>query len=190
MASAQKHQSEVSMAKIGLFYGSNEGHTEMVAQQIKTEFDDYEANIVEVFNIVHSTVENVAGWDYLIFGIPTWDNGQLQDDWDIFLPQMDRLDLTDKKVALFGLGDQYLYSVTFLDAVGVLGRKVRERGGELVGYWSDDGYEIADSAALEDGMFMGLAIDQDNEPEKTAERVEAWVLQVVQEFAIFEVELV
>jgi flavodoxin I len=177
------------MAKIGLFYGSNEGHTEMVAQQIKTEFDDYEADIVEVFNIAHSTVENVAGWDYLIFGIPTWDNGQLQDDWDIFLPQMDQLDLTDKKVALFGLGDQYLYSVTFLDAVGVLGRKVRERGGELVGYWPDDGYEIADSAALEDGMFMGLAIDQDNEPEKTAERVEAWVLQVVQEFALFEVEL-
>ncbi len=176
------------MAKIGLFYGSNEGHTEMVAQDIKTEFDDYEAGIVEVFNIAHSTVADVAAWDYLIFGIPTWDNGKLQDDWDIFLPQMDQLDLTDKKVALFGLGDQYLYSVTFLDAVGVLGRKVRERGGELVGYWPDDGYEIADSAALEDGMFMGLAIDQDNEPEKTAERIEAWVLQVVQEFAIFEAE--
>jgi flavodoxin I len=176
------------MAKIGLFYGSNEGHTEQVAQWIKTEFDDYEPDIVEVFNIAHSTVADVATWDYLIFGIPTWDNGKLQDDWDIFLPQMDQLDLTNKKVAIFGLGDQYLYSVTYLDAVGILGRKVRERGGELVGYWPDDGYEIADSAALEDGMFMGLAVDQDNEPEKTAERVEAWVLQVVQEFAIFEAE--
>lgn len=176
------------MAKIGLFYGSNEGHTEQVAQWIKTEFDDYEAAMVEVFNIAHVTIEDVAAWDNLIFGIPTWDNGQLQDDWDIFLPQMDQLDLTGKKVAIFGLGDQYLYSVTFLDAVGILGRKVRKRGGELVGYWPDDGYEIADSAALENGRFMGLAIDQDNEPEKTAERVEAWVLQVVQEFGIFEVE--
>ena len=176
------------MAKIGLFYGSNEGHPEQVAQWIKTEFDDYEAGLVEVFNIAHATIEDVTAWDDLIFGIPTWDNGQLQDDWDIFLPQMDQLDLTGKKVAIFGLGDQYLYSVTFLDAVGILGRKVCERGGELLGYWPDDGYEIADSAALENGMFMGLAIDQDNEPEKTAERVEAWVLQVVQEFGIFEVE--
>jgi flavodoxin I len=176
------------MAKIGLFYGSNEGHTEQVAQQIKTEFDCYEADMVEVSNIAHSTGSDLAVWEYLILGIPTWNNGQLQDDWDIFLPQMDQLNLTGKKVAVFGLGDQYLYSVTFLDAVGILGRKVRERGGELVGYWPADDYEIADSAALENGMFMGLAIDQDNEPEKTGERIEAWVLQLVQEFALFELE--
>lgn len=177
------------MAKIGLFYGSNEGHTEMVAQQIKTEFDDYEEGVVEVFNIAHTTIADIARWDYLIFGIPTWNTGELQDDWDIFLPDMDQLDLKGKKVAIFGLGDQYLYSGTFQDAVGVLGRKVRERGGELLGYWPTDGFEFSDSAALENGMFMGLSIDHDNEPDKTPARIAGWVLQVVQEFDVFELEL-
>ena len=68
------------MAKIGLFYGSNDGHTEAVANRIKAAFDIYEPDPVSVTNIAHASVEDIARWDNLIFGIPTWNIGLLQDD--------------------------------------------------------------------------------------------------------------
>jgi flavodoxin I len=172
------------MAKIGLFYGSNEGHTEYVADRIKQAFDEIDPNLVTIFNIAKATVDDIAQWEYLIFGIPTWNVGQLQDDWDIFLPDMDKLDLSGKKVALFGLGDQYIYPETFLDAMGILGEKVRDQGGERVGYWPIDGYQFTDSLAQEGDHFIGLAIDEEQEPELTDERIQAWVQQLVQEFGL------
>jgi flavodoxin I len=176
------------MTKIGLFYGSNEGHTEAVAERIQREFDDYEAGMVEIANIAQTSIDQLEQWDYLIFGIPTWNDGKLQDDWDVFLPSMDHVNLAGKKVAIFGLGDQYLYSYTFLDAVGILADKVRERGGELVGLWPAEGYEFAESRARDGDYLLGLAIDEDNEPERTAERIESWVAQLVSEFDVFELE--
>lgn len=174
------------MAKIGLFYGSNDGHTEDVAERIKAAFDAYEPDLVSVANIAHTSVEDIQHWDKLIFGIPTWNIGQLQDDWYIFFPKMDALDLTGKTVAIFGLGDQYEYSSTFLDAVGILADKVMECGGDLVGLWSAKGYQHRDSLALEGDYFLGLALDEDHQPELTDERIQAWVAQLISEFGIAE----
>ena len=172
------------MTKIGLFYGSNDGHTEDVAERIKAAFDDYEPDIVSVANIAHASVDDIGRWDKLIFGIPTWNIGQLQDDWYIFFPDMDRLDLTRKKVAIFGLGDQYEYSSTFLDAVGTLADKVMERGGDLIGLWPAQGYAFESSLALEGDYFLGLALDEDHQPELTDERIKAWVAQLAKEFGL------
>lgn len=174
------------MAKIGLFYGSNDGHTEDVAERIKAAFDAYEPDLVSVANIAHTSIEDIEHWDKLIFGIPTWNIGQLQDDWYIFFPKMDALDLTGKTVAIFGLGDQYEYSSTFLDAVGILADKVMECGGDLVGLWSAKGYQHRDSLALEGDYFLGLALDEDHQPELTDERIQAWVAQLISEFGIAE----
>lgn len=172
------------MARIGLFYGSNDGHTEDVADRIKAAFDAYEPDMVAVANIAHASIEDISRWDYLIFGIPTWNIGQLQDDWYIFFPKLDELDLTGKTVAIFGLGDQYGYSATFLDAVGILADKVMELGGELVGLWSAEGYEFEASQALNGEYFLGLALDEDHQPELTEERIQAWVRQLLGEFDI------
>ncbi len=176
------------MAKIGLFYGSNDGHTEDVAARIKAAFDAYELDIVSVVNIAHTTVEEIAQWDNLIFGIPTWNVGLLQDDWDIFFPNMDKLNLTGKKIAIFGLGDQYDYSSTFLDAVGTLAEKVVERGGDMIGLWPVKGYEFDDSLALFGEYFLGLALDEDRQPDLTDVRIKAWVGQVWEEFNITTVQ--
>lgn len=173
------------MPKIGLYYGSNEGHTEAAADKIKAAFDQYEQDLVEVHTIAQSTPEQILSHDYLIFGAPTYDVGQLQDDWDIFLPLMDQMDFTGKKLAMFGLGDQYVYSATFLDAVGIIAKKAISRGAELVGTWPRDEYEFEDSVALQDdGFLMGLGLDDDNEPELTEERIEAWVPMVMEEFGL------
>jgi len=81
--------------------------------------------------------------------------------------------------AFLGLGDQYGYPDTFCDALGILGRKFVERGAQLVGFTSTEGYDFSDSLGVEEGMFMGLALDEDNESERTGERITDWVWQLV-----------
>jgi flavodoxin I len=70
------------MAKIGLFYGSTTGNTEIVAGLIKDAFDEFEADVVTVFSVAEASIEDMKGFDYLMLGIPTWYEGELQDDWD------------------------------------------------------------------------------------------------------------
>ena len=48
-------------------------------------------------------------YDVLILGIPTWDFGEIQEDWEAVWQQLDTLDLQGKIVALYGMGDQLGY---------------------------------------------------------------------------------
>ena len=172
------------MAKIGLFYGSNTGNTENVSFQMKEEFDKILPGVVEVHNIGRSTPEDILKYNYLIFGIPTWNTGELQDDWDAFMPKFDGMDMTGKKVALFGLGDQNGYGFNFLDAVGILADKVMERGAQVWGLWSSQSYEFEESKARVEGYLLGLGIDEVGQTEMTRERIRTWAKDVKKEFAL------
>lgn len=163
------------MAKIGLFYGSNEGNTAIAADLIKEEFDKYEQDVVEVHNIADASLSDIEAWDTLIFGISTWDIGQLQDDWAAFLPHMDDLNLNGKKLAVFGLGDQYGYPDTYIDAAGVIADKAMQRGAELYGFYPLSDYEITGSRAMYKDYLLGLGLDNDNEAEKHKARISKWV---------------
>lgn len=63
----------------------------------------------------------------LILGIPTWDFGEIQEDWEAVWDQLDDLNLEGKIVALYGLGDQLGYGEWFLDALGMLHDKLDQR---------------------------------------------------------------
>lgn len=174
-----------SSQRVGLFYGSTTGVTEYVADEIKAVWEAAGMEPLVPINI--ATMDDVAqllAFDYLILGIPTWNIGQLQDDWEILFPQLDQTDFTNKQVALFGIGDQKHYDENFLDALGMLGTKLRERGATLVGLWGTTGYEFTASEALENGHFLGLGIDEVNQPEQTTERIQRWVAQIIGEFAL------
>ncbi|MEO1644220.1 MAG: flavodoxin [Chloroflexota bacterium] len=129
-------------------------------------------------------ISNLKEFDYLILGCPTWNVGELQDDWELELPNLENVDFSGKRVALFGAGDQAHYSDNFQDALGILGRKLRERGATLVGFTSTEGYDYDESVGVENDMFMGLAIDEVNQSDLTGERIEAWVKQLVREFEL------
>lgn len=174
------------MAKIGLFYGSNTGNTETIAYQLAEKLNELEAGVVEVFNIGASSPEDILKWDNLIFGIPTWNTGELQDDWAFFLPKMESMNFANKKVALFGLGDQNGYGFNFLDAAGILADEVAIQDGTVVGYWSNEDYEYEASLADEGGLFMCLGIDQEGQADKTDERIAQWAQQVLVEFGILQ----
>jgi len=169
------------MKKIGLFWGSDTGNTEAVASMIAEAFGDEE---IILHDIGQSSPEDILQYECLIFGIPTWGIGELQSDWEEFFPNLDNMDFSGTTVALFGLGDQYTYSGYFLDAMGLLHDKIVEHGANVVGSWPVDGYEFDESKAIiEEGSFVGLAIDQDNQEELTEERVNAWTAQVKELFA-------
>lgn len=168
---------------IALFYGSSTCYTEMAGEKIRDELAGIR---VDLFSVADTPLITAQFYDYLIFGIPTWDYGELQEDWEEVWPDLDELQLQGKKVALYGLGDQIGYPEWFLDAMGYLHDKLAERGAELVGYWPTDGYQFEGSKALtaDETAFVGLALDEENEFDQTAERVQLWCAKILREFGL------
>jgi flavodoxin I len=175
------------MTTIGLFYGSSTGNTEFVADEIKAIIDQIDPDLCQIFNVGSTTLEQFLSFDYLILGIPTWNTGQLQDDWEIFLPQIAGKDMTGKKVAIFGLGDQYGYGFNFLDAVGLLAETILGNNADLYGMWSTEGYEYDESLAEYGDKFLGLGLDEEGQKELTTPRLKQWIAQVLEEFELEKV---
>lgn len=172
------------MATVGLFFGSDTGNTEAVAKMIQKKLGKKN---VDVKDIAKSTKEDISSFDLLILGIPTWYYGENQCDWDDFLPELEEIDFNDKLVAIFGLGDQEDYAEYFVDAMAPLRDIVEAKGAIMVGQWSTEGYEFEESKALiDENTFIGLALDEDRQPELTESRVDAWIEQLNDEMCLAE----
>ncbi|WP_253306485.1 flavodoxin FldA [unidentified bacterial endosymbiont] len=169
------------MIPIGIFFGSDTGNTEQIATMIEQQLKAHHISCT-VKDIASSSAADLVGFELLILGIPTWYYGEAQCDWDDFFPTLKTIDLHHQQVALFGCGDQEDYAEYFCDAMGTLAKIVTSQGGSLIGRWSTVGYTFEASKALADEThFVGLALDEDRQPELTAERVEGWVAQICQE---------
>lgn len=171
------------MSTIGLFFGSDEGNTERVAQLIQQRLGE---DCLNIYDIADVTQLEFAEYKHIILGIPTWDFGQIQSDWEEFWEDINAVDFSHKTVALFGLGDQFGYGDYFLDAMGMLHDVVVANGAHVVGHWSTEGYDYDASKAEVAGqpLFVGLAIDEDQQEELTDTRVDQWCEQIKREFAI------
>ena len=155
--------------KVTVMYGTDNGNTRSIAEQIAERSN---AKIVEISTATRADFEDC---DLLILGTPTCGYGDLQYDWDSRLSMLSEIDFTDRKVALFGLGDQNSYADTFVDAMGILYETLAERNVDIVGYTSTEDYTFDSSRAVRDDRFVGLALDEDAEPHKTEERIESWI---------------
>lgn len=171
------------MAAIGLFFGSDDGNTEAVAARIQQRFG---AERVDIHDVSDVTQLEFADYERIILAIPTWDFGQIQSDWEEFWEDVSAIDFSGKTVALVGLGDQFGYGDYFLDAMGMLHDVIAANGAAIVGHWPIEGYEFDASKALAaDGEhFVGLAIDEDQQEELTAGRLNQWCRQVAEAFAL------
>ena len=172
------------MAKVGLFYGTQTGNTQDIAETIQEELGG--DGVVDLYDMAEDPeVSDFEKYDCIIVGCPTWDIGGLQPDWEAFYEgDLENIDFNGKKVAYFGPGDQQGYADNFQDAIGIIEEKITELGGTTVGQWPTDGYEHNESKAVKNGKFVGLAIDEDNQAELTEERVKTWVAQIKQEFGL------
>jgi flavodoxin I len=167
------------MNKIGLLYSFNTNKTSKIAERIIEEFNGFS---VEAVNAETITREQFLSFENLILGVPTWFDGELPNYWDEFVPELEDLDVSNKKIALFGLGDQVGYPENFLDAVGIMAEILEMQGATIVGLTSVDGYTFERSQAVRGNKFLGLAIDFENQAHKNKERVKTWVEQLKQEF--------
>ncbi len=164
------------MKNTGIFYGSTTGNTEMVAQKIADKLS------AKTYDVSNSSASVFAQCDNIILGSSTLGYGDLQDDWDDFIEELKKADLSGKTVALFGLGDADSYPDTFADAVGIIYQTIKDKNCIIVGQTSLDGYNFDESKANVDGKFIGLIIDEDNQSKETDMRIDAWVKQIEVDF--------
>ncbi|MGN1220172.1 MAG: flavodoxin FldA [Candidatus Cryptobacteroides sp.] len=159
------------MKKTGVFYGSTTGTTESVAKLIAEKLGIASADVHDASKM---SAVMAGNYDALIVGTSTWGDGELQDDWYDGVEVLRGLDLKDKSVALFGCGDSDSYGDTFCDGMGLLYENLKGTGCRFIGAVPDSDYTYGSSIAVVDGHFVGLAIDDVNESEKTEERVSSW----------------
>lgn len=166
--------------KIGLFYGSTTCYTEIVAEKIQALIG---ADHVELCNIKHVPLTKMAEYDILILGLSTWDFGEIQEDWEAHWPEIKDIDLTDKIIAIYGMGDQVGYAEWFIDAVGMLHDEIAPQITKRIGFWPTADYDfIASKAVTDDGeWFYGLALDEDNQYDLTDQRLNDWINQILEE---------
>ena len=169
------------MAKIGMFWGSNNGNQEEAAGFLKDYLVEEGCEIDE-FNIASTDPKKMLEYDKLIIGCPTWNVGELQEDWEKVFEAYKKLDFSGKTAAFFGCGDQVGYSDNFLDAIGFLAKPFVENGGNLIGKWATEGYEFDASEALDGDEFLGLGLDNDNQEDESEERMIIWAELIRDDF--------
>ena len=163
------------MSKIAVFYGSTTGTCETLAGQIAEKL-----GTSDVFSAADLDAAKIADYDVLVLGSSTWGDGELQDDWYDAVETLKKADLSGKKVALFGCGDSASYPDTFCSAMGIIYEAVA--GAKVIGQGiSTDGYTFGASQAVVDGVWVGCSIDDVNESDQTAARIDAWVAKVKSE---------
>lgn len=184
-ANTQIMSESISTKPIGLFYGSSTCYTQMTADKIAAKLElRFGRPMVEIHNIAEDPIALALQYQYLIMGIPTWDYGELQEDWDEIWDDIGELDLTNKPFALYGQGDQEGYPEWFLDAMGFLHSKLNLCGAKPCGYTPVAGFVFEASKALtaDESMFVGLALDDETEFDLSEERIDLWLDKVVSEF--------
>lgn len=170
------------MKTIGIFYGSSMGNTKSVAETIAAQLNIDQAHVYDISKV---SPEKLGAYDLLLFGSSTWGIGDLQDDWDTFIPQLKKLNLSGKFVAVFGTGDSASYSDSFCDAIGTLVEIAEAAGATIVGKGTAASeYSFDESKACKEGIFYGLPLDVDNESNKTTERISRWIKQIQSECSL------
>merc|ERR1719373_58937 len=161
---------------VGLFYATQTGNTETAAGKIA------EAAGLEAEDIGDFGAEDLAGFDGLIVGCPTWntdaDEYRSGTAWDDLLDEIKGIDLAGKPVAVFGCGDSQGYGDNFCDGIEELHETFAAAGAKMVGYVDAGPYQHQSSKSVRGDKFLGLPLDEDNENDMTEERVESWVSQI------------
>ena len=172
------------MEKIAIFFGPLNGSVHRIAKLVASKIGD---DKVDLIHIASATATDLEKYTRIIFGISTigkdtWQQKFDNNDWSKFFPVVSEFNFSGKKVAIFGLGDHITYAYHFVDSMGLLGKTIKNLGGEIFGQVSTEGYTFQDSDAIVDGKFIGLPVDEDFEPELTEERVSAWINTLMQQF--------
>ena len=156
-----------------IFFASTTGNSEEIANKISTALDG-----VKVFDLAGTKIEEMNNYNKLILGGSTWGDGELNDDWEDAWIDFCKLDLSNKTIALFGLGDQESYSYEFCSALGIIYEQLLSSKVNVIGFTSTEGYYHDASKAQIDDKFVGLILDEDNQSDLTDKRINNWVNEI------------
>ena len=170
---------DVCKKPIGIFYGTDGGDTEKVVEQIAEELREYVD--VKIFDVAKASRNDLRRYENLIFASPTYGEGDLQSDWEDFLPKLSANDVAGKTIAFVGLGDQDSYGSTFGEGISHIYQKLAHRA-IVVGKTSTDGYQFECSKSVVRGKFIGLMIDEANQDDQTLDRISEWVDDIIYKF--------
>lgn len=159
------------MKKIGIFYGSSTGTTADLAQKIAKAVGA-EAHC---YDVASADAASAADFDVLLLGSSTWGIGDLQDDWEGFLPELANQDLSGKAVALFGCGDSDSYPDSFCEALAQIKEGLANTGCKFVGAYAPEEYSYDATRSEEDGKLIGLCVDDVNQSDLTDARLQTWL---------------
>lgn len=166
------------MGKIGIFYASAGGTTKLVTDALIEAFDIDEDDVIFMEDD-YDDIEQFDDYDLLFIGSSTWGQGDTHFEWvDPMLEIEEEADFSGKKVAFFGAGDYKKHGEHFCSALGKLHNTFTKVGAEAIGFLPKEEYTYEFSLAEIDGKFCGLGIDEHNEAEKTAPRIEKWIGQL------------
>lgn len=168
------------MKKIGLLYWPKGGNVENVARRIYNEFDK---EIIDLFDTSSIEPADLMKYDFLVVGGSTvgsenWEEVDDSNIWFSFFKQLNQTDLSELTVLLFGLGDQILYPDHFVDEMATLKEEFEKAGATIKGSWPMEGYEFNESRSIENGEFIGLVLDEDQQSELTDSRIQQWATVV------------
>lgn len=167
------------MKKVGIFYGSTLGYTKKIAEKICEAFGEEVADLNRIENFNDKALEQ---YDNFVFGTSTWGLGEMQEDWENFAGKLGSMDFSSKKIALFGVGDQKIWADSFVNGMGMLHHRIPAKE-NVVGFTSIEGYDFEISLAVKNNEFVGLAIDDVNQPELTDVRIKNWVEELKKAFS-------
>lgn len=165
---------------VAIIFGSSTGNTEYVANKVLRSFGEENAALHNIGD--PQTLDVIRRSTNVVCCLSTWGAGDMQDDWDVLIDELKKINFGGKKIAILGLADQQNYPDTFADGMAVLARIVRSHGGTVVGPTDSDGYNFTASRAEQDGKFLGLVIDEDNQADLTDGRVRDWVNGLKKQF--------
>lgn len=152
--------------KIKIIYGTNSGGTRLVAEEIADVLKQHSSS-VKVQDVADAEVEDIKGYDLVIFGSCTWGvptksgylDGQLQQQFRSFEHKLHGKSFRGQKFAVFGLGDSDLYR-NFAGAADHLEKLVKNIKGKLVG-----------EVLKVDNYYF--------EPEKNKKKIRAWAKSLI-----------
>jgi len=171
------------MKKTGLFYWPRKGNVETCAFKIK---ENFAPDAIDVFCLDEIKNVNLQHYDLVIIGGSTvgadnWENAIVNNFWSDFFEKFGNDALKNKPVAMYGLGDQILYPDHFVNGMKEIKEEIDAAGALFIGRWQIDGYDFTNSDSVENNMFLGLALDEDRQPELTEARIQKWLTQIKKE---------
>lgn len=173
---ARRRACRVGLRTLRLFFSTQTSNTEAVAGMIG------KAAGVEPADIAEIAMGDLASYDALIVGCPTWNTGadELRSGTacDDVLEDTKGMDLQGKPVDVFGRGDSATYGDNFCDCIEEVPETLCAAGAKMVGYVDGAGYGHTESKSERDDKYLGLPLIQDSADDQTEDRVANWISQL------------